>query len=122
MHLVGPWMSTTGKRKGRKKWASADQKRKAQELADSWQTIVDKHNILVKKAKALQETCRLSPVLPRTNDIPSKPDTVLGAVTVKQTQQYTGDKILGIGTMHKSNAVPIFSNDEAKDISKMRRN
>jgi hypothetical protein len=35
---------------------------------------------------------------------------------------YTGDKILGIGTMHKSNAVPIFSDDEAKDISKMRRN
>lgn len=122
MHLVGPWMSTTGKRKGKKKWASADQKRKAQELTDSWQKIVDKHNILVKKAKALQETYRLSPVLPRTNDIPSKPDTVLGAVTVKQTQQYTGDKILGIGTMHKSNAVPIFSNDEAKDISKMRRN
>ena len=122
MHLVGPWMSTTGKRKGKKKWASANQKRKAQELTDSWQKIVDKHNILVKKAKALQETYRLSPVLPRTNDIPSKPDTVLGAVTVKQTQQYTGDKILGIGTMHKSNAVPIFSNDEAKDISKMRRN
>ena len=122
MHLVGPWMSTTGKRKGKKKWASADQKRKAQELTNSWQKIVDKHNILVKKAKALQETYRLSPVLPRTNDIPSKPDTVLGAVTVKQTQQYTGDKILGIGTMHKSNAVPIFSNDEAKDISKMRRN
>ena len=122
MHLVGPWMSTTGKRKGKKKWASADQKRKAQELTNSWQNIVDKHNILVKKAKALQETYRLSPVLPRTNDIPSKPDTVLGAVTVKQTQQYTGDKILGIGTMHKSNAVPIFSNDEAKDISKMRRN
>ena len=32
-----------------------------------------------------------------------------------------GDKIIGIGTMHKSNAVPIFSDDAAKDISKMRR-
>jgi hypothetical protein len=122
MHLVGPWMSTTGKRKGKKKWASAEQKRKAQELSDSWQKIVEKHNILVKKAKALQESYRLSPALPRsTGNIPSKPDTVKGAVTVKQSQQYTGDKILGIGTMHKSNAVPIFSDDEAKDISKMRR-
>jgi hypothetical protein len=29
--------------------------------------------------------------------------------------------IKGIGTMHKSNAVPIFSNEEAEDIAKMRR-
>jgi hypothetical protein len=28
---------------------------------------------------------------------------------------------VGIGTMHKSNAVPIFSDQEAKDISSMRR-
>jgi len=29
--------------------------------------------------------------------------------------------IKGIGTMHKSNAVPIFSDEEAQDIAKMRR-
>jgi hypothetical protein len=46
---------------------------------------------------------------------------VTGPVTVKQSQKYTGDKILGIGTMHKSNAVPIFSGEQAQDISKMRR-
>jgi hypothetical protein len=34
---------------------------------------------------------------------------------------YTGTKIIGIGTMHKSNAVPIFTDDEAKEISSMRR-
>jgi hypothetical protein len=34
---------------------------------------------------------------------------------------YTGTKIRGIGTMHKSNAVPIFSDDEAREISSMRR-
>jgi hypothetical protein len=34
---------------------------------------------------------------------------------------YTGTKCKGVGTMHKSNAVPIFTDDEAKDISKMRR-
>jgi hypothetical protein len=34
---------------------------------------------------------------------------------------YTGTKVIGIGTMHKSNAVPIFSDDEAKEISTMRR-
>jgi hypothetical protein len=36
-------------------------------------------------------------------------------------QEYTGTKVKGIGTMHKSNAVPVFSDDEAKDISSMRR-
>jgi hypothetical protein len=34
---------------------------------------------------------------------------------------YTGTKVLGIATMHKSNAVPVFNSEEAVDISKMRR-
>lgn len=46
---------------------------------------------------------------------------VTGPCTTKQTPAYTGTKIIGIGTMHKSNAVPIFSDEEAKDISRMRR-
>ena len=32
MHLEGPWLSTTGKKKGPRKWASAEAKRKAQQL------------------------------------------------------------------------------------------
>ena len=34
---------------------------------------------------------------------------------------YTGTKMLGIGTLHKSNAVPIFTDEEAKDQANMRR-
>ena len=34
---------------------------------------------------------------------------------------YTGTAMKGIGTLHKSNAVPIFSNEEAKDQANMRR-
>ena len=34
---------------------------------------------------------------------------------------YTGDKMLGIGTLHKSNAVPVFKKEEAEDMAKMRR-
>jgi hypothetical protein len=45
-----------------------------------------------------------------------------GAVRTKDIPQYTGNKIIGIGTMHKSNAVPVFSDEEAKAISTMRRN
>lgn len=41
--------------------------------------------------------------------------------TKKENPIYTGDNILGIGTLHKSNAVPVFSQGDAKDISNMRR-
>jgi len=44
-----------------------------------------------------------------------------GAVRTKDIPQYTGTKIIGIGTMHKSNAVPIFSDEQAVEISTMRR-
>ena len=34
---------------------------------------------------------------------------------------YTGDKLLGIATMHKSNSVPVFKKEDAADIASMRR-
>lgn len=36
-------------------------------------------------------------------------------------QYYTGDMVIGIATMHKSNAVPITNVEHAKDIARMRR-
>jgi hypothetical protein len=46
---------------------------------------------------------------------------VTGACTSKPSPVYTGTKVVGIATMHKSNAVPIFSDTEAKEVSSMRR-
>ena len=46
---------------------------------------------------------------------------VTGACATKPSPTYTGTKIIGIGTMHKSNMVPIFSDEEAVDIARMRR-
>jgi hypothetical protein len=34
---------------------------------------------------------------------------------------YTGTNMLGIATMHKSNAVPVFNSESAVEISNMRR-
>ena len=34
---------------------------------------------------------------------------------------YTGTAMIGIGTLHKSNAVPIFNTEDAQDQAKMRR-
>jgi len=55
-----------------------------------------------------------------TTHIPSR-DSGLGVGARRDTIMYTGGNIIGIGTLHKSNAVPIFSSQEAKDISAMRR-
>jgi hypothetical protein len=44
-----------------------------------------------------------------------------GVAALRPAPVYTGTKIKGIGTMHKSNAVPIFSDEEAVAISQMRR-
>lgn len=58
-----------------------------------------------------------------TGHIPSRKETGSGAVAKPETKRYSGDrKLVGIGTLHKSNLVPIFSDDEAKDIANMRRN
>ena len=44
-----------------------------------------------------------------------------GSTAPKPRQVYTGDKIIGIATLHKSCAQPVFSQQAAIDISNMRR-
>lgn len=39
----------------------------------------------------------------------------------KESMKYTGDKLLGIATMHKSNMVPVFKQEDAAEIARMRR-
>ena len=130
MHLEGPWLSTTGKRKGKQKFASAEHARKARELEESWKALQKKWGIEAeekKRKRALNagtldtSSYRLAPPPGReTPKIDSLPFT--GGPCVKAAEKvYTGTKIKGIGTMHKSNAVPIFSDEEAVDIAKMRR-
>lgn len=127
MHLEGPWLSTTGKKKGKQKFRNADEARKARELDESWKAMQKKWGIAAeeKKRKTAMTagTWQPQPVLNRCSDQPriaSLPFT--GGPCVKPAQKvYTGTKIKGIGTMHKSNAVPIFSDEEAIEISRMRR-
>ena len=123
MHMEGPWLSLTGKRKGKKKFASAEQKRQAELLEAEWQQLKERY---APAAKITKGRSSYVPPKPMRRDseqprIPSLDTGVKGAVNVRMPMQYTGDKIVGIGTMHKSNAVPIFTDQEAKDISSMRR-
>jgi hypothetical protein len=52
---------------------------------------------------------------------PSKNPDNMSVCSKPDDKIYTGDKMLGIGTLHKSNAVPVFNTDEAIDIATMRR-
>ncbi len=128
MHLEGPWLSTTGKKKGKKKFASAEHARKARELDESWKALQKKWAAELddkRRARAMAAPT-MNPVVnkPYVRDTGPKIESLpfTGGPCLKSPDKvYTGTAIKGIGTMHKSNAVPIFSNEEAVEISKMRR-
>lgn len=128
MHLEGPWLTTTGKwRTRRRKYASAEAAQQERELRTEWQQRQTEWAKLAPKfatSKSPTQPARsVSPQYPPGREpeaIPSKADTV-GVAARPADKVYTGTKIKGIGTLHKSNAVPIFTDDEAIDIAHMRR-
>lgn len=128
MHLHHPSLSLAGKRRGKVKFRNAEEARKARELEASWKELQKKYE-LDAEAKKRQRAMAAQPLSYKlttppgrstSHAIPSR-NTGEGVATAKPTPQYTGTKMLGIGVMHKSNSVPIFSDEEAVDISKMRR-
>jgi hypothetical protein len=52
---------------------------------------------------------------------PSWDGDTAGSAPRVEPQQYTGTYIKGIATMHKSNAIPITNDDQARDVARMRR-
>ena len=129
MHLEGPWLSTTGRKRGPQKWASAEAKKLAQQRQTEWDRKLVQFEKLAPKfstgpynapKKSITNYMPKTPPGRETARIPSQ-DTGWVTCVKPQDTEYTGTKIKGIGTMHKSNAVPVFSDEEAKDISKMRR-
>ena len=128
MHLVGPALTMTGKKKGRHKFRNADEARKARALDASWEELKKKYSVPAKEKRVgkIFEPLhtggyRLTtpPGRTTTRDIPSRVTEGHSTATVQKV--YTGTKVLGIATMHKSNAVPVFAAEEAVEISRMRR-
>lgn len=130
MHLEGPWLSTTGKKKGKQKFRNADEAKKARELDESWKALQKKWGVEAeerKRKRAMTAPTLLStqatvyrrdtgPRIPSLNGGADMSPAVMAAPKI-----YTGTKVKGIATMHKSNAVPVFTDEEAVEISKMRR-
>jgi hypothetical protein len=112
-------MLHTSMGKSKKRKPSAKQR----ELDASWEKLLKKYEPKkpIAKTKDNWSYSLEKPACRETPKIPSLPFT--GAPCVKKDSPvYTGDKIKGIGTMHKSNSVPVFSDQEAIDIATMRRN
>ena len=95
-----------------------------QEQKDLWLASINKisskrysRSPIIKSKLPLKEMANFHRETPKVASL----DTGFVACTKKFGNLYTGEKIKGIGTMHKSNAVPIFTDNEAKDIASMRR-
>jgi len=127
MHLHHPSLSLNGKKRGRVKFRNADEARKARELDASWKELLKNQGLALEEKrrsramKAEPLVYKLTGVTDRagTAHIPSR--NTGGNATLAPAKVYTGTKVKGIATMHKSNAVPVFSDEEAIEISRMRR-
>ena len=58
-------------------------------------------------------------------DLPSYPSVHSSGYidgTAKEVNKYSGEYLIGIATMHKSNLVPVGKDDDARNYATMRRN
>jgi hypothetical protein len=117
----------SGKKRGKVKFRNAEEARRARELDESWKELLKRQGVEAeekKRARALKAPAldyKLSAPPGRTTSthIPSR-DTG-GNATLAAPKVYTGSEMIGIGQLHKSNAIPIFKKSDAEDLAKMRR-
>ena len=125
MHMMHASFTTNGKKKTKQKFKSAAHAARAKENGENWKRLMEKWDVKPQVRKPTKLDSKPSPTTVyrrecNTDHIPSL-DTGKAVATKKEVIQYTGDAMIGIGQLHKSNAVPIFSKEDAIDISKMRR-
>jgi hypothetical protein len=114
-----------GKKRGKFKFRNAEEARKSRELDASWKELQKRWAVEAedkRRSRAMKaEPLSYSLSVPRSTKHIKSLDTGGGVATLPPPKVYTGTKVKGIATMHKSNAVPVFSDEEAVDISRMRR-
>jgi len=137
MHLLPPMYSTTGKKRGKQKHRTAESANKARRNAESWQQLLEKYDVkpskvVVEKSRSSRTTAGKSVAVTRydwrsridpsrlTDSIPSR-DTGVSVAARPADKVYTGDAMLGVSVLHKSNGIPVFRQEDAVDIAKMRR-
>jgi len=119
MHLCPAFVTTTNSRKRKSKMTG---KQKLKLLAhQQWIESVTKN--MKKDKKVLDKLWRSEYTNSMVVDRSALQKTVFvsGACAKPEEKVYTGTKLLGIATMHKSNMVPVFKAEDAADIASMRR-
>lgn len=128
MHMCGPALSLNGKKKGRFKYRNAEEARKARELEADWKQLLKRQGVEA-EAKKRRRALAAEPLVYNltgatdragTAHIPSL-GTGGGVAVLAPAKMYTGSEMIGIGQLHKSNAIPIFKKSDAEDLAKMRR-
>jgi hypothetical protein len=97
---------------------------KQRELSESWEAMLKKYATKTSTAPRHEKlsdmyslgkpACRETPKIPSLN-------SGYHDCSKKQSPVYTGTLVKGIATMHKSNAIPIFSDEQAVEVATMRR-
>jgi hypothetical protein len=128
MHLAHPALTTTGKKKGKKKWASAEHKRKAELALSKKEEMYREYNITPRKRN---KTGFMAPSYKPTYNHPSYVDSKAKEIPSLQAKGglcskieplfYTGTRLKGIAVLHKSCLQPVFSQEEATEVARMRR-
>jgi hypothetical protein len=85
-----------------------------------------KPNAKQRQLQASRNTVKAKPLkspAPYRRETPNYPSAggTSGVGSLPEQKQYTGNAMMGIATLHKSNAVPVFSQEDAVEISRMRR-
>ena len=112
------YTSTKSRKKPNKKpgWREAEEKHR------KWLLSMGVDPDAPKPKKVFQEyTPQPEPYRRGTENIPSCSNKIGGVAPKKETPVYSGDYIVGIATMHKSNIVPVGRGEDARDYATMRR-
>lgn len=91
-----------------------------QQLRADWNKVLQKYESKSTVKRTVTPAKKPEPYRRETIRHPSL-DTGRGIAAAVEAQAYTGDAMIGIGQMHKSNAIPVFRQDDAEALSKMRR-
>lgn len=120
MTLMPSYFSTSGSGKGRKLPSTASSRKAAKDHEKFLRSIglSTSGSKSFSKGKVLRRAISVGDATKKTSDVIAVPNS--GGK--KDTMTYSGDKkLLGIAVLHKSCLQPVFSEEAAKDIARMRR-
>ena len=124
MHLVRG-MTTTNFKKRKTKNKSKKQL-EADAKHEKWLRKMNAHPDQIKENKKKNAGVSIRSIPDYSsngNTIPTSDVIPGGSTAPAERQIYSGERrLLGVAIMHKSNLVPVFDSEDAKEIARMRRN